>query len=71
MIFFSLSPAFRKASPIACLFIGGHWKLGLGSFVVFFFVLALFFLIAALLLFLKEIQLATKTLRGGSEFFDD
>lgn len=56
---------------IASLFIGGHWKLELDSFVVFFFVVALIFLIAALLLFLKEIQLATKTLRGGSEFFDD
>jgi hypothetical protein len=56
---------------IASLFIGGHWKLELDGFIVFFFVLALFFLIAALLLFLKEIQLATKTLRGGSEYFDD
>ncbi len=59
------------ASPNFNPTFGGHWKLELDSFVVFFFVLALFFLIAALLLFLKEIQLATKTLRGGGEYFDD
>ena len=56
---------------IASLFIGGHWNFDLDSFIVFSFVLALLFLIVALLLYLKEIQLATKTLRGGGEYFED
>ena len=55
---------------IAGLFIGGLWSLQLGGFVVGCFVLALALLIAALLLYLKEIQLATKTLREGSEFLE-
>lgn len=56
---------------IASLFVVAHWNMELDSFIVFFFVLALLFLIAALVLFLKEIQLATKTLRSGSEFLDE
>lgn len=52
---------------IASLFIGGFWALELGGFIVGCFVLALLFLIASLMMFLKEIQLATQTLRAGSE----
>lgn len=56
---------------IASLFVGGQWQFDLDNFIVICFVLALLFLIVALLLFLKEIQLATKILRGGGEYFED
>lgn len=52
---------------IVGLFVGGLWSLDLGATIVALFVLALFLLVWSLLLFLKEIQLATRTLRMGRE----
>jgi hypothetical protein len=52
---------------ITGLFIGGFWGLHLEMFTVICFVAALLVLNAALVLFLKEIQLATRSLRLGSE----
>ena len=45
------------------LFIGDYWSLMIGELIVGFFVFALLFLTLALLLFLKEVQLATRTLK--------
>lgn len=57
---------------IVSLFVGGFWQLHIGSLIVGFFVLALVLLIVALMLFLKEVQLATRTLRVAREFsFED
>ncbi|WP_461517560.1 DUF2721 domain-containing protein [Porticoccus sp.] len=53
---------------IVSLFVGGFWKLHIGVLIIGFFVLALLLLIAALMLFLKEVQLATRTLRIAQEF---
>jgi hypothetical protein len=66
-----IAAALLVCTLIASLFIGGHWNFQLDSFIVFSFVLALFFLTAALVLYLKEIQLATKTLRDGGEYLDE
>lgn len=52
---------------IVSLFIGGFWGFNIGSLIVGFFVLALLLLIVALTYFLKEVQLATRTLRIGKE----
>lgn len=52
---------------IVSLFIGGFWGLYIGALIVVFFVLALVLLIIALTYFLKEVQLATRTLRIGKE----
>lgn len=48
---------------IVSLFVGGFWGLNIGSIIVGLFVLALVLLIIALMFFLKEVQLATRTLR--------
>jgi len=56
---------------IVSLFVGGFWKLHIGGLIIGFFVLALVFLIVALMLFLKEVQLATRTLRIAREFSVD
>ena len=57
---------------IVSLFVGGFWQLHIGGLVIGFFVLALVLLIVALMLFLKEVQLATRTLRVAREFsFED
>lgn len=52
---------------IVSLFVGGFWRLNIGSLIVGFFVLALVLLIIALMYFLKEVQLATRTLRIDTE----
>jgi len=52
---------------IVSLFIGGFWGLNIGALIVGFFVLALVLLIIALTYFLKEVQLAIRTLRIGKE----
>lgn len=52
------------------LFIGGFWALHIGQTIVVVFVLALVLLIFALLLFIKEVQLATRTLQAGLEVSD-
>lgn len=53
---------------IVGLFVGGLWELNMGTAIVVLFVLALILLIWSLLLFLKEIQLATRTMSKGQEF---
>ncbi|MEH6466842.1 MAG: DUF2721 domain-containing protein [Porticoccus sp.] len=52
---------------IVSLFVGGFWRLNIVSWIVGFYVLALVLLIVALMYFLKEVQLATRTLRIGRE----
>jgi len=52
---------------IVSLFVGGFWGLSIGGLIVGFFVLALVLLIISLTYFLKEVQLATRTLRIGRE----
>lgn len=56
---------------IVGLFVVGTWTLNAGIFVGGLFVMALLVLIAALLLFMKEVQLATQTMRYGREFSDN
>ena len=52
---------------IVGLFAEGFWTLHLSSVIVVLFTMALVLLVASLLLFLKEIQLATRTLRLGRD----
>ncbi len=52
------------------LFLGDFWSLNLSALVVITFVLAMLLLIIALLLFLKEVQLATRVLVRGLELGD-
>ncbi|MDX2463161.1 MAG: DUF2721 domain-containing protein [Porticoccus sp.] len=52
---------------IVSLFVGGFWRLNIGILIVGLFVLALVLLIVALMFFLKEVQLATRTLRIDRE----
>lgn len=56
---------------VVTLFVGSYWSVNVGIIIAVFFVLAMFALIAALLLFIKETLLATKALRGSSEFIED
>lgn len=48
---------------VVCLFIGDFWNLDLAAVIVGLFVLALVFLIGALVFFLVEVHQATKTLK--------
>ena len=59
--------ALLVCAVIVGLFIEGFWTLDIGTFIVALFVMALVLLIVSLLLFLAEIQLATRTLRLGRE----
>lgn len=52
------------------LFLGDFWSLHVGQSVVGVFILAMLLLIVALLFFLKEVQLATRTLVMGQELSD-
>lgn len=52
---------------IVSLFVGGFWGFNIGGLIVGFFVLAMVLLIIALTYFLKEVQLAIRTLRIGRE----
>lgn len=52
------------------LFVGDFWSIHIDTFVVVTFVLAMLLLIAALLLFIKEVQLATRVLVAGQEYSD-
>ncbi len=52
------------------LFAGDFWSVHIETFVVVTFVLAMLLLIAALLLFIKEVQLATRVLVAGQEYTD-
>lgn len=57
---------------VVFLFLGNFWTFNLSEAVVTLFIVALFLLIFALLTFLKEVQLATRTLQMGKEkMFDD
>jgi Protein of unknown function (DUF2721). len=55
---------------IVTLFGGSYWGINVGAGIVLEFVLALMLLIASLILFLKETQLATRTLKAGGEFVE-
>lgn len=50
---------------VVSVFIGDFWHLPIAQIVVGLFVLALLFLIVALVLFLREVQLATRVLKPG------
>ena len=57
---------------VVFLFLGDFWRFNLSEVIVALFIIALFLLIFALLTFLKEVQLATKTLQMGKEkIFDE
>ena len=56
---------------VCCLFIGEFLLINLTQSVVILFVIALLLLIVALVSFLKEVQLATRTLQMGKEFDDE
>ncbi|MCC2618208.1 DUF2721 domain-containing protein [Aestuariibacter halophilus] len=58
-------------SVVVCLFIADFWHLPMDQVIVVMFVLALLLLISALVLFLKEVQLATRILQKGRSFIDD
>lgn len=47
---------------VVCLFIGDYWDLEIASLIISLFVLAMIWLILALLLFLIEVQLATNNM---------
>jgi len=53
---------------IVSLFVDGFWQIHLDTLVVGLFVLGLSLLIAALVLFLNEVRVSTRTLRAGGEF---
>ena len=55
---------------VVTLFVGTYWGLNMGGAIVIFFVLAMVSLIVALVLFIKETQLATRSLRMSREFLD-
>ena len=54
---------------VASLFIGDYWNLDITFLIISLFVLALIWLVLALLLFLFEVQLATNNLLKKSETF--
>ena len=57
---------------VVFLFLGDFWTFHLSEVIVTLFIVALFLLIFALLTFLKEVQLATRTLQMGKEnMFDE
>ena len=58
-------------SVVVCLFIGDFWNFDFSQIIVGLFVIAMFLLIAALLLFIKEVQLATRYLQMGKEVLDN
>ena len=58
-------------SVVISLFLGGFWNFDLSQAIVGMFILALILLITALLLFLKEVQLAARTLQIGKEYVDE
>lgn len=55
---------------VVSLFVGDFWSLHIETFVVITFVLAMVLLILALLLFIREVQLATRVLVAGQEFME-
>ncbi len=63
--------ALTVSAVVVSLFAGNFWDIHIYKLVSGLFVLALTLLIFALLLFLKEVQLATSSLRIGKQFIDD
>jgi len=55
---------------VVTLFAGSYWQIRVNGGIVLFFVLAMMSLIFALLLFLKETHLATRTMRVAAEFLE-
>lgn len=55
---------------VVSLFVGDFWDLRLAEPIIVLFMLALVLLIFALLLFIKEVHLATRLLHVGREFTD-
>jgi hypothetical protein len=55
---------------VVSLFIGNFLTLALGKLIAGLFVIAMLLLIVALLLFLREVQLATKTFRITQDYWD-
>jgi hypothetical protein len=55
---------------VATLFAGSYWSVNRGGGIVFLFVLAILSLIVALVLFIQETLLATRTLRKWSEMLE-
>lgn len=62
--------AIMVCTLVASMFMAELWKFSLANFVVTQFVLAMCLLIVALILFLKEVQLATRTLKMGTDIID-
>ena len=56
---------------VVCLFVGDLWQINFRNVVIALFTISLVLLIFALLTFLKEVQLATRTLQMGKEFIDE
>lgn len=56
---------------VVLLFLGDLFVFDFSKVIITLFVIALFLLIFALLTFLKEVQLATKTLQMGKEIVDE
>ncbi|MFT6310934.1 MAG: hypothetical protein ACJAQS_001300 [Porticoccus sp.] len=55
---------------VVTLFVGSYWRFTIDPIIAVFFVLAMLALIAALLMFIKETLLATKTIRESAEFLE-
>ena len=55
---------------IMTLFVGSYWQIRMDGGIVLFFVLAMLSMISALLLFLKETHLATRTMRVADEYLE-
>ncbi|QIB66476.1 DUF2721 domain-containing protein [Kineobactrum salinum] len=53
------------------LFVGDFWSLHMANFVMVTFVLSMLLLIIALLLLIREVQLATRLLVAGQEFMEE
>lgn len=64
------SSALLVCCVVVGLFVGDFWQLDIGVAIVTVFVLALCLLIISLLLFVREVQLATRTLVMGMEVGD-
>jgi hypothetical protein len=55
---------------VVTLFVGSYWRFTIDPIIIAFFVLAMLALIIALLMFIKETLLATKTLRESAEYLE-
>ncbi|UAA37374.1 DUF2721 domain-containing protein [Paraneptunicella aestuarii] len=62
---FCVASALFVCAVVVSVFIGDFWDFHIAELVVGLFVAALLFLITALLLFLKEVQIATRILKPG------